>query len=425
MKLEWKVSISFLMLSVLTLSFQNCGTSMDGLTSDSTPTMDELSNKYGRDANKVKSAPFAFKASLNQITYTSCYMSNTSNDNSIFSIRAGAYSDAGVALNQDFLTYVSTNFKPTPPEKNITLTQYKSILADSPLNRGATLRLGLRAANNLQSIITFGSSNTPVEGIDYFSLGPNLSSDNALSQLIQTPGIKNHYFDLGNTPSERLLEGSLYFNGDEAHAKALRDIFINDATLALTYSHPDILTGARAADSLNSPQQAYGKGYKLQFGQANWPGTTGTLASSNPNNFLVGVVESNLDGSSSDMGTWTCDPLRRYMIVRAGDRATFCPKENFSTLETGANAAAYVAELAVLRRHLPASQWDINLSRKCIVPKGNLACYKSETLNDGTLVAIEYDQTKECFQGITGTQYTTSQVPINRCAQFVSVCQRH
>jgi len=346
-------------------------------------------------------------------------MSSTSNESSIFAIKAGAYTQGGVAMNKSFLTYVDKNFLPIPPEKIITTNQYKSILSDTPINKGATLRLGLRSPRNLQEVVFLGNSNIPIEGVDFLTLGPNLTSDKALSQLIKVPDIKNNYFQLGNTLNESALEGAFYFNKTESDAKAFRNAFANDATLALTYSHLDNLTGARAPDSQNNPQLAYGKGYKLQFGQGAWPRTSGTLHSLNPNNFLVGVLESNLDNSSNDIKTWTCDPQRRYMIVRPEDRAANCPKENYSVLEDATYGNAFKEEHALLRRHLPAHLWDINVGLRCIVPKSPLVCYSTEKLN-GATVPIMYDQTKECYHRDSLNTALTS-----RCAQFVSVCLRN
>lgn len=411
MKIDWKIVVSFSLLSLLTLSFQNCGTSMDGLTTDETPGASTLSEKYGRDASKVETAPFAFSAALDQITYTSCSDSNSYNDNSIFSIRAGAYDSGGVALSEDFLNYVNSNFLPIPPEKVITSEQYKSILADSPENKGAELRFGLRSPANLQSMVTIGSSTqVPVEGIDYIKMGPGLSSDKALTQLIQTPGIHQHFFNLGDTPTESLIEGSLYFSKDNSQAKAFRDAFTNDATLALTYAHSELLTAARGPDIVNEPQKAYGKGYKLQFAPANSATFIGSLFSGAPSQFLVGIQESNLDGSTTNLKPWSCSHNHRYLIVRPTERAAYCPKESFAQI---ANSASARAELVRLRRHLPANLWDINISLKCVVPKVG-SCYTAESG-----ISIQYDQSKACY--FPGNGSTVKE----RCANFVSVCFRN
>jgi hypothetical protein len=82
------------------------------------------------------------------------------------------------------------------------------------------------------------------------------------------------------------------------------------------------------------------------------------------------------------------------------------------------------AILHVLRRFLPANQWDINVSRGCVVPKqDDNACY-SATPPEKPIV---YDET--FFQGAAANldfgQYTGCGVnSLYQCAAYVTVCVR-
>ncbi|MNL53355.1 hypothetical protein D3C87_1765940 [compost metagenome] len=110
------------------------------------------------------------------------------------------------------------------------------------------------------------------------------------------------------------------------------------------------------------------------------------------------------------------------MVVRSQDAATICPPENPSFLSD----ASYRHELQVVRRHLRADQWDVNITNRCVVPKsGNsTACYPEETIN-GQAAGVAYTRSEECFQSNKdNSHYSTGVAPVKRCAQFISICTR-
>lgn len=110
------------------------------------------------------------------------------------------------------------------------------------------------------------------------------------------------------------------------------------------------------------------------------------------------------------------------MIVRPADQAALCPKgEDAVNLANGsfASPSLYYRDLERIRRALPADQWDVNLTRRCVVPKDG-DCYGQEKLNN-VLIPVQYDISKTCFQSLDIPYSTT---PVNWCAQFVSICTR-
>jgi hypothetical protein len=68
---------------------------------------------------------------------------------------------------------------------------------------------------------------------------------------------------------------------------------------------------------------------------------------------------------------------------------------------------------------LPASQWDVSIDRRCVVPKSG-SCYNNA---GGTAEeAVEYDQSLECYQGLQGL---ANPAIAKRCAQYISICLRN
>jgi hypothetical protein len=129
---------------------------------------------------------------------------------------------------------------------------------------------------------------------------------------------------------------------------------------------------------------------------------------------LTQVQEFNLENpSAANVASWECNTSRRYVIMRAQDAAA-CPPDSFDDIAGNAN---YRAELEIVRRHLRPDQWDVNIARRCVVPKSG-SCYMNSA---GTEEPVEYNQVAGCYYGVTGVP--TRNVT-NRCAEYVSICLR-
>ncbi len=421
----WRPICGVAISITLLVSFQNCGKAgFDGTGEEvASSTSDAaLTAKYGEStAQKVAAIPFAFDASFDQIAYNSCARNGLATSKGYFTISAGAYGDfgGGVRIKDNFFNYADSNFKAIYPETSLTENQYREYLADSPENNGAQPMMAIRTSNSLTDI--HSANNSATLGADIQAMLSNLTDSLLMVSLTQKGTVASY---LPFSSEQKVLEGKLTFNTTEALAQSFRDDLMGAGVLTVTYTKTsgqlNEVRGPASAVSTYPVKKAYGRSYKLGFGNVAAPASSGTVAS-NPNNILTDIWESDLESPSTGI-QWNCDYNRRYLIVRSQDAAS-CPQEDASKLSD----ANYRKELQIIRRHLRADQWDVNVERRCAVPKSgtSLACYTEETVN-GAAVGVNYARNAECFQSNKdASSYSSSTIPTARCAQFVSVCTRY
>ncbi|MEN0057423.1 MAG: hypothetical protein AAGB31_01205 [Bdellovibrio sp.] len=426
---------SALLLSsfILVVAFQNCGKAgFDSASSDDTETVtdadgDEVSSdlvlKYGSSkALLVHNIPFAFTTTFDTISYNSCADSKLSGQTAYYSLKAGAYSNSGVSLNSDFFDYMNTNFKPVYPETALSSLVLKEYLDDSPQNAGAIATMAIRKPASLAVVYTQNSSVT-LES-DVISMVDSLT-DPLISESFITQGTTARYFPFSS--QSKTVEAVMRFNTSEALQDEYREyLSASAAVLTLSYLPQTYTTAAelRSASTVTSPSVAYGRGYKLSFAPA-VPTSGATPYSSNPNNSLDSVIEYDLSGAVSTKTTWDCS--RKYKVVLAEDAATttsggYCPRHTWSELSN----ASIRSEMEIVRRVLPANQWEVNVSYGCVYPTGSVSCYdeekilNTETTSDTTdyYPIVEYDLTQPCFRE-NGNNAEPS-----RCLQYVTICTR-
>ncbi|UOF00527.1 hypothetical protein [Bdellovibrio reynosensis] len=408
-KTTWRAASGIFASFLLVVSFQNCGKAGFDANLDSSldpgVTDAALSAKYGEAVGaKVAEIPFAFEATFDTITYNSCAETQIRNNPAFFSIKAGSYSTGGISVKNEFFDYADQNFKPLYPATQLSDNQYKSFLADSPKNNGATPTMAVRVKNSLTDVYTATSK---VElWTDVVPLVGNLT-DSLVMDSIATKGVSANYFPF--SPEQRVMEANLNFNSSEELAEEFRNIFMSSGVLSLTYmSDATEIYKVRAAADTYPVKSAYGKGYTLTFA----PYAMAGAAINNPSRVLSSVGENDLSVSGAGR-SWSCG--RVFKVVRAQDAATLCPAHTYNDLKN----SAIRSELAIARRHLRADQWDVNVSQRCVVPKGGVSCYKEESVAGAPVV--EYDLTKECFRpnGSYG-----GAIPNSKCMHFVTVCTR-
>ncbi|MNS59039.1 hypothetical protein D3C72_919850 [compost metagenome] len=419
-KATWRALCSIVGSFILVVSFQNCGKAgFDSALDDNIEfgsSDAELNAKYGQyDAPKVAAIPFGFDTVIDQISYNSCATPGLNTQTNNFSFMAGSYDGGGVSLTTAFHAYMDSTFPPVYPSPTITPEQIKGYLKDSPTNKDATPVLAIRTMNGLRSIHTTNGSSVLL-GKDVIPMLGNLT-DPLISDSIATKGTVANYFPFSN--ELKLVEGKLNFNADEPLSRAVREDLMNSGILTLSYlDDPNDVTSIRSASADQTLKRAYGRGSRMTFANAVSPMGSGSgLFSNNPANILTDITELDLS-TGVVVKTWTCAAARRYMVVRAQDQASICPRDSIARM----NDAAYRAELAIVRRHLKAEAWDVNIDSRCVVPKSPVSCYSAETIN-GQASGVQYTRNLECFQS-GKADYLGGTIPVKRCAQFVTICNR-
>lgn len=401
---------------LLIFAFQNCGKA--GFDSALDTEADLASNATDTGA------PFAFNATFDQITYNSCFGVGLGSNPAFFTLKAGSYDGGGVNLNTAFIDYVKTKLKPQYPSTTITVEQMKTYVGETVENNTATLQMALRTRGAPQQVRN-PTGNSPALNTDYVNLMTDLTDDRIMEPIFRGQGAVVNYFPLAAVQSQRVMEAKITYNADEGVAYSLRNDLSNSGMLALTYTGPTGTSAFSARIPNGSKDQtiAYGRGYTLMYAadiapltQAIKQSTTVAPNSRNPNNILVGIQETNLMTPSTSSGAvWTCAQGRRYAIVKTSDAPVYCPADSVDRMSD----ANYRRELEIVRRHLPASQWDVSIDRRCVVPKSG-SCYNN--VGGTAEEAVEYDQTLECYQGLQGL---ANPAIAKRCAQYVSICLRN
>lgn len=431
-------------LGALLFSFQNCGKA--GFSSIG----DELSSSTTKNSIEAN-APFAYKTSFDTIAYNSCSGTGTVSKAPFFTFRAGAYATEGVQVSKEFFDYAKSKLRPSYPNTEIIPEQYRQLLANSPANQSAQLQFSVRQLSNVRAADSMiRSGNTPILGSDYINiLGPmsderwGLSLFKGVTAATVEPD-PVRYFESGQR-GFRSVEVSHQWSNSETQAQSVRDMFNREAVLALTAEDS---TSGSARGPGEDKGRAYGTGFKLSFGVEN-PAFLSTCVpvvntsndtyagcsqnfynnpapnSLNPDNSMIAIQEMDLvTGQIENPAAWSCEPAMRFLVVRLADQATLCPKgEDKTNLDLGrfGNVASYYRQLEIVRRVLPADQWDVNLTRRCAVPKEG-DCYPQEKIN-GRTPRVQYDTTKTCFRAVDGVGYTTA--PTEVCAHFVSICTKN
>lgn len=305
------------------------------------------------------------------------------------------------------------------------------------------------------------------------------------------------FFSLAGNSQNR-IEAAFHFNNNEQTAEDYRNAFNKigniDAQMVLGFSHEGegMLISPESSEN-EAMSTAYGRGYQMTFSIPTVYGATPSSWAYHPNNVVSKIEEFDLEtGKAVSDVTWDCN--LKLKIVRAEDaqfewaslvatvdqavtadssvapadkatrkeeiiaaqalyygraaadaKAGFCPKMDYlklmnvppqaSLYGTGAFAGKTYAEiLEMVRRHLPASDWDINLEVGCVVPK-KFSCYQENEL--GVLSGGSYygkykvanAVNQGCFHQFDGSYYKANQkyngvTPVDWCNEFVTVCTK-
>ena len=350
---------------------------------------------------------FPFEAELDQLAYMSCSEQEdvVQDFQTFFSFRAGAYTQGGVRVTEDFRKFAAG----TTGESVANSLQNNTISSDT------VMQFAIRAGDNYQlTYLNEESGSEGESGIDYANIFAPLGDENLTKYLWDRPlGQYINVWPGAQFTSQYRFEGTLHFSDSEIIARELRSFLSNNGILALTFSQQETIAprgpGYMANDPNLSVRDVYGTGLKLRFKQP-LSRTNQQPHSSMPSRVLSTVNEVMIDARRSDNvpATWACPVEYSFMIVlpeHAEDQN--CPMEQDPVNPSPA--------LNIIRQSLFSEDWHVNLAQRCVVPKPDRveagSCYGKNSQTQETR-NINYDLTTSC--GLTDLN--------GLCPHYVSIC---
>jgi len=362
----------------------------------------------GQDARSIaaEKLSFVYDASIDQIAFMSCphykldELPNGSDQNRpYFTLRAGAYRNAGLELKDAFYTELGARPLDTKAE----------ILADSPANDHTVLQLAVRNRQDKQKMYRNGEL---TKGQDYFNVFAELGTPDISKTLVYTPvGTRLKHVRNGN-PGGLRFEGDLSYSsifnfasGSDNPGGAVR-VLSSDMLLTLTYTHAndgglEYLPRSPAffndGDETTARTNVFGVGYELRFAKPSG------VHASNPEGILASVNEVSLSTDPlTNRSAWDCSAQLQFRIVRpqdavAGSTAN-CLKK--------ADPAVLNDTFKTIRNSLRVEDWYVDYDNKCIVSKKGDQCYLPTDV-------VSYPKGDPCMTNGNAT-----------CVAYVSICQR-
>lgn len=422
MKRVQSIATVLALTAVVLFSYQNCGVE--------TP-------QSMFDAVHAYKLPYEVK--VDQVVYMSCAeQQNIPNPSGVFfSFRLGAYgSQAGLRLSDNFL--YETRYD-NQQNRAIKLTEeYVSV--------DQRVEFSIRSQTDLSAMYMNNTSSQGIEGQDYDFVFGDLGSNAMNASLVYLKDSEYlNYWSAGGITPDAYMQGSMVFNSSESLASNLRTFLTNDGLLTVGFANPTdpskILTregydlpyvdddgdGQKndTDDDVVPANQAYGVGLKVSFKQplpSNWGYTNSgrsTPHPSLPKRVLASVYEYDLTSPQKIQAQWNCPIELQLRVVYPTDRDYNDPYP-FATARKLCPAAPDpvtqpdLANFQIVRRSLPASDWDINWSRRCVVPKNYTkgSCYGIDAgVSPSVTRSPVYDFTQACDPAINPA-----------CLHFVSVC---
>lgn len=392
--------VALLTVLGLLFSFQNCS-----------PTLNNSFDQVLQQA--YQSMPFAYVATADTISYMSCTRMPSSVDtNAYYTFRVGAYNaGAGLTLTSSFLQATS----------GYNAVARATALAQSTQNSGATLQLAVRQLGAYQNVLS-GAGSAIAPGLDTGAFLMELDSNPIASQLgALSLGQWQNYFQ-GNSllyqNGSGLMQSSLMFMESETASLSVRTNLQNrKALLSMTFTE----TAGAGDTSARSPSSAtsasvYGTGFLLTF--------------SNPYGWAVSDQRVLSSVSEIDMGGgtltqahgWTCPASLQYKIVQPSDLyLASSTGSQYNCIQgpdpdTSSMDSTTLQYYNAIRNVLPISDWYLDMTNHCVVPKTQAAltsCYGDRT----GLANVDYTS-GSC------TPFNQSTGAIGTCAHWVSVCLR-
>lgn len=412
-RLKKKHAFSALLVVSTLLLYQNCAQAPDG-------TADGSSGATSEDYQN--SLPFAYDAKLDTLAYMSCSEVNKDPGAAVmqrayFTFRAGAYNtnSGGLALTS---AYRSNTSYYTPVER-------AQALATSAFNANTRLVFSMRLRSDLTRHWSLS------EGVGYSQMAflPPLNDPEIAGPLAaSTAGRYLNYFP--GSQDNRLMEASLSLLKGDTNAMNARAFLSGAGTplflvAAYANSSDELESNLRQPLTYASDQstvvttpttRAFGSGLQLSFGLPYNVGAGETRV-------LTNVTEYDLSASPAPAvkaASWSCPTSYQFMIVRPED-----VQANPNLCFTGADQdvsgqPSLQSAQNAIRRVLPVSDWYVDMSKNCVVPKNTGdVCYGSYGATAQVFKPLYYSAS--CTKNDSNPSSSTYGYT---CPHYVSVCIR-
>lgn len=398
---------------IVTISFQNCGKA--GFDTG----VEDTSVDLGSLSPTVASAPQAFDAAFDSISYMGCFGNGAVGKPGFYTISAGAFgTKGGIKVRTDFVDYALKNIRPIAPAREASTEQIKEFLSKTPANVSSMPQVAFRRINDLTSVQT--NSNQATLGIDFINIIFDPTDDRIMDPMLRAPNTFVNYFPMAPS-SSRKFEARLNFNNNELLARDVRySLNLPESRLALTFAANNRTSAYRTPSSDTS--KGFGRSYALKFSVPRFHYTYF------PENILTEVTEVNLENGQATTDGFDCEKIR-LKVYRPKDRAQ-CPAQSIAALSD----PTIKSKLDVVRQHLKAEFWDVNISLKCAVPKDpGSDCYPTDQTDPVTRQPFDvaYNQDNPdplfpptpCFsQASNYPSDIAANPPKPWCPQYVSFC---
>jgi hypothetical protein len=412
---------------VIVFAFQNC---TNGGFENNTLNLSSTALSSSSTATS-----FLYDVSVNQVGFMSCQLQGDPGQNgTYFTFRVGAYDNTGVPSSSLNISPAGLAFSPTFQSSwgaynSNQLSALETKLMSDTTSWSSQLQLSLRQtgapATNLMTLPNYGTSGTTYPGVT--PMMTSMGTDGVAAGLAANFTGATNYFPMVSDYYSRSLDGSLSLGSAPGtyYSSLLSDLSGSYLALgfASTATGSTDLIGVQDSKG-NATGLAFGKGFRMGFGHM--------YSQQNQQNILTTLAEYDMSTAAPVSGhTWDCN--YHLKIVRAEDRANSiwvsatrkvaaCPVESYADLYDP-NHPERPAILHALRRLLPASQWDINVTRGCVVPHQADACYQ-QVSSSAPIVYDEYFFPTTNFNTLqfSGCGYGTGQF---QCANYLTMCIRH
>lgn len=393
--MSWKLVGSLFLASALLLTYQNCGNAgFDNVDFDDMASITQ--------DQRLASLPFPYDVRINQIAHMSCsFASQPASSSKLFTVKVGAYDNVGtptgvlnvgrggVHLNEAFLqgwAAVAPSFNASVQAK-----KFEEALSGNPLAAGAQMQLSFRDASSVKTLLgTFSNPSGSTYNSPTVSILEPINQPSIYKEFVSNMTADSSYFPLAQTRADGNIEAALRFPS----SLQIQNISQNALIGSMSGSLLTVGFAGGSGNGLIGPSEdvnsIHGQTFRLSFAKP--PQYTGAQFQG-PLSVMSSISEEAAETSAAG-SLWPIGRCYHFKIVKPEHRMNLmftrdqgtqtiiqtpiCPPEPLygdSSAPTSYERSQGLyqntqrpAVLHAMRRFFPPSDFDINVSKGCIVP---------------------------------------------------------